>query len=66
MAPPLRWLRNPKRLSDDDLVAKLVEVLAQQRNARWIADVDAAVWLDALCLTYLHEVERRIAQGTLF
>ena len=66
MGKPLRWLRNPLRLTDEQLVEALDAVLIQLKCANHEDDDEAQVWLNALALAYLREVESRISQGTLF
>lgn len=66
MLMPLRWLRNPKRMSDELLMEGLDQVMVQLRNRTWADDDATRSWLEGLFLTYLREVEARIAQGRLF
>lgn len=66
MHVPLRWLRNPKHLSDDRLVIDLEVTLLQLRNDEWRRDPEALAWLEGKLGAQLAELERRIAQGTLF
>lgn len=66
MPGPLHWFRSPKALTDEDLVERLVQLLVQVHNERWIREpVDYA----RLCTqlgTYLDEVSARVDQGRLF
>ena len=63
---PLKWLKQPKRLSDDALVYALQAVLVQLRCANHEDDEEAQTWLQGLAIAYLREIEARIEQGTLF
>lgn len=66
LARPLYWLKSPKRMSDERLIEHLTHVLVQLRNRTHQEDDEARAWLESLAVCYLEEIERRIAQGTLF
>jgi len=63
---PLRWLRNPKRLVDEDLIDDTCHLLVQVRNRTHLEDPEAIAWLTGCLSACLDEIDARIAQGTLF
>ena len=63
---PLRWLRNPKRQSDEALIDDTVHLLVQVRNRTHREDPQAIAWLEGCLSACLDEIDSRIAQGTLF
>lgn len=66
MPLPLRWLRNPRRASDEALIDGILQVLTQLKNERWLMDDDALAWLEGVLGAYAREVDARISQGRLF
>jgi hypothetical protein len=66
MPGPLHWFRNPQKLSDDTLVDQLVSLLVQCQNRTWREDPIEYPYLEGRVIAHLKEVEKRIAQGTLF
>jgi len=66
MPGPLHWFRNPRKLSDEELVNRTVLVMVQLRNRTWLEDEPTRTFLEASLLTHIREIENRISQGRLF
>lgn len=66
MPRPYAWLRLAQRLSDEKLVEWSLWLIAQSNNGHWQDDTEAQAWLQLKVAEFIDELERRIAQGTLF